>query len=272
MRVKDWKHKYPNAFEAFKNQALRPNTQQFFNAMIVFVAGFIILVAASMGVLGAGIGFISCQPILYVCCLYLIGSTVVYQSRTFSIKELIMWIVLNVVYFVVGIVYFIVQYEVAEFTFDVTQKSAAQTQASLFVFFYVLFVPTLIHGLMAGMMFADNGVKVFKQKIARAMVIVFLVGILLMIVSAFLFVKWVAGVAFLGAVLLMIYVLTQVYLYFKNDGYMKPRWEIINKTIVVLLVLFAGVFSAFSDDLETYEGVSYSMLVLLAMLWFYSLF
>mgnify|MGYP006889526854 CR=1 FL=1 len=62
MRVKDWKHKYPSAFEAFKNQALRPNTQQFFNAMIVFVAGFIILVAASMGVLGAGIGFISCQP------------------------------------------------------------------------------------------------------------------------------------------------------------------------------------------------------------------
>jgi hypothetical protein len=93
-----------------------------------------------------------------------------------------------------------------------------------------------------------------------------------MIASAFLFVKWVAGVAFLGALLFMLYIVAQVYLYFKNDYFMKPKWEIINKVLAVLLVLFAGVFSAFSDDLAVFEGVSYSMSVLLAILWFYAIF
>lgn len=146
MRVKDWKLKYKSTFEAAKNQALRPNTQQLLNSMIVFLISFIILTGASMGVLGAGLGFISCQPVLYVCILYFIGTTVVHQSRPFKKIELGFWLFLNILYFIAGVVFFIVQYEMSEFTFDVTKRSAAQSQASMFVFLYILLMPTFIHG------------------------------------------------------------------------------------------------------------------------------
>lgn len=103
--------------------ALRPNDKQYLISMALFIVSFIVLTISSMAVMGGGIGFISCQPILYVCILFLIGSTVVYQSRQFTRVELVLWVVFNTIYLIAGLVFFIKEYEVSEFTIDISKKS-----------------------------------------------------------------------------------------------------------------------------------------------------
>ena len=61
-------------------------------------------------------------------------------------------------------------------------------------------------------------------------------------------------------------------LYIKNSYKMNSKMEVINKILVFVIVIFAGVFSAVSEDLSSYHGISLSTIVLLFFLWSYSLF
>ena len=97
------------------------------------------------------------------------------------------------------------------------------------------------------------------------------VGVVLMVLCCFLFVHWIEGLIFLGALCFFCYVAVQLWLYIKNDFYVKPLWGLINKSLVIICVLFAFVYSAFDDTLSSYEGGSYSAAALLFFIWAYSL-
>jgi hypothetical protein len=120
MRVSDWRLKHKSYYTAYMKGALRPNDMNYINSMLGFIICFLVLTLINMIVMGAGLGFISCQPIFYVCVLFLIATTVIYQSRPFYYKELVYWGLVNIIYLGVGILFFIYQYEVSEFTIDVT--------------------------------------------------------------------------------------------------------------------------------------------------------
>ena len=91
-----------------------------------------------------------------------------------------------------------------------------------------------------------------------------------MLISCFLFVHWIDGLIFLGALQVMCYVAAQIWLYYTNNFYMKPIWALVNRTLIVLCVLFAFIWSAFDSELTSYEGGSYSASVLLFFIWAYA--
>lgn len=101
---------------------------------------------------------------------------------------------------------------------------------------------------------------------------IFCFGLLMMIVCVFLFHHWIEGTAAIGALIVCIYAGSQVMLYIKNSYKMNSKMEVINKILVFVIVIFAGVFSAVSEDLSSYHGISLSTIVLLFFLWSYSLF
>ena len=131
--------------------------------------------------------------------------------------------------------------------------------------------PTVAHGLVFSLRIIDRGMEKFDL-LFKVFIGIFCFGVLMMIVSVFLFHHWVEGVSAIGALLVCIYAGSQVMLYVKNSYKMNRKMEIINKILVVIVVLFAGAFSAFSDDLSSYHGISLSTIVLLFFLWSYSLF
>jgi hypothetical protein len=148
MRVKDWRLEYPSIYKAFFAKALRPNDYQFFQSLFVFIQSMIGLTVGNMVSIRPGLGFICSLPPFYIGLSILIGTSVIYQVRTFSIRELVYWILLNLLYLTAGLVYFIVKYEVNTFTIDVSKRSETQNEASLFILLYVLVTPTLAHGVI----------------------------------------------------------------------------------------------------------------------------
>lgn len=116
---------------------------------------------------------------------------------------------------------------------------------------------------------ADRGREKFWKDF-KFFIITFLVGVVLMILCCFLFVHWIDGLIFLGAMLFFLYVAAQVWMYIQNDYYVKPLWAIVNQTLVVISVLFAFAWSIFDEELNSYQGGSFSALVLLFFIWTYA--
>jgi hypothetical protein len=134
-----------------------------------------------------------------------------------------MWGIVQVVYFISGLAYFVWEFEVSEFEYDLDKRSAAQKTASYFVLYYVLLIPTFTHALVVLLRLIDRGLDEFG-KIFKAFTVVVIVGLLLMVVSVFLFINWVDGLICIGIMLVFIYIGVQVGLYIKNDYYMKPMF------------------------------------------------
>jgi len=131
-------------------------------------------------------------------------------------------------------------------------------------------VPTLGHGLICALRIAARGLDKFHPSFT-AFAIAFGVGVFLMIISCFLFVHWINGIIFLVAVIFLIYVAAQIFLYIKNDFYTPPMWQLVNNTLLVLTILFAFVWSAFDKELSSYAGGSYSAAILFFFLWSYAI-
>jgi hypothetical protein len=105
-------------------------------------------------------------------------------------------------------------------------------------------VPTQGHGLICALRIADRGLEKFHPNFTP-FAIAFGVGVILMIASCFLFVHWINGIIFLVAVIFLIYVAAQIFLYIKNDFYTPPVWQLVNNIFLILTILFAFVWSAF---------------------------
>lgn len=118
-------HKGAHWSAAYAKGDLRPNEVKLINAMLGCIGTIIIGMAAMYGVAGAT-GFISVLPFCYLGVCITIGSAVIYQSRTFSTKEIVFWTIIHVLYGGCGAAFFVIEYEVAEFSFDVENRDAKQ--------------------------------------------------------------------------------------------------------------------------------------------------
>ena len=212
----------------------------FVNSMIVFVISwFVLLLALSatwMDVNGAIVSF----PIMYLGLTFLIASSVIYQSRFFETKEIIVWVIINVIYIAVGFAFFFIK-----------SSETEKQQQAVFITCYILFVPTFLHGLVVALRLENRGIDEFGPTF-KAFAVVFVLGSLAIIACTFIFVNWVAGVILIGALVVAIYAVAQVYLYIKNDFMMVPLWEKVNQAVCLVLVIFATIYSIFVDNFSSF--------------------
>lgn len=157
-RVTDWRlmHK-DSACSALTAGELRPNDYKLIFSMSAALIFWIILASCLLGIVSGETGAISSMPLLYIGVCLFVASSAVYQNRAFTMKELIVWIVVNVLYIALGISFFIYQYEVSEFTYDLTKRDVVQQLAAIFVTLFLLFMPTLSHALVVALRYADTG-------------------------------------------------------------------------------------------------------------------
>jgi hypothetical protein len=85
----------------------------------------------------------------------------------------------------------------------------------------VLLIPTFTHALVVLLRLIDRGLDEFGKGF-KAFTVVVLVGLVLMVVSVFLFIHWIDGLICIGVMLFLVYTGVQIGLYIKNDYYMKP--------------------------------------------------
>mmetsp|Transcript_25040 Transcript_25040/g.38850 ORF Transcript_25040/g.38850 Transcript_25040/m.38850 type:complete len:213 (+) Transcript_25040:2519-3157(+) len=202
-RVKNWRMRHKSWIAGYQAGDLRPNDIQFLHAIVGSIGCFFLLFIIA-GAYDGAVGFISPFPMLYIMLCFLIGSTVIYQSRDFSTKEMVYWGIINLTYLVIGMGFFMWEYEVAEFTIDVTKSDAKQQQASYFVLFYVLLAPSASHALTVIMRYIDRGpVGITTQ--FKIFGIVVVAGIALIVLCCFLFLHWIVGVACLGVFIVFLY-------------------------------------------------------------------
>ena len=68
----------------------------------------------------------------------------------------------------------------------------------------MLLTPTLAHGLVFALRFADKGMNAFYGKF-KFIFMVFCIGILALVAACFLFVSWKEGAAFAGILVVIVY-------------------------------------------------------------------
>ena len=108
-KVTDWRQKHNGDwFAALKAKDLRPNDMNFLISIFAGSLLFIILASVLLGLEDELSGAITVWPLLYVFICILIGSASIYQSRKFTLTELLIWVLVNVVYFVIGLIFFLV--------------------------------------------------------------------------------------------------------------------------------------------------------------------
>jgi hypothetical protein len=203
--VTDWQSRKISWFEAYRAGSLRPNDEKFINAAIVTVVTYLLMAGAAVVDFKSILGFIICVPVFYVGLCFLIGSTVIYQSRQFTVAETVAWIVVNLVYVLLGLGYAGYAFDLKDMKLFSSQKSDKKTEASTFFFAYVLLAPTFTHGLMFGLRAIDRGVKEAYDGKFKGMLICFIVGLVLIVVGSFLFLTWKEGVLYLFFIALVIY-------------------------------------------------------------------
>lgn len=231
---------------------------------------WIILASVLLGMVTGILGSITVWPILYIFVCLLIGSAAIYQSRSFVTLEYVLWLFITGIYLTIGIVFFIVNYEVSEFTYELENRTELQNDAAKFVLIYVFSVPTLVNGIVCALRLADRGTKDFWVQY-KFFFIMLILGVLCILLCCFLFVHWIDGLIFLGAIVFLCYVAAQAWMYVTNDYYIKPFWAMINKSLVFVCVILAFIWSAFDKELSSYEGGSYSAAVLLFFMWSYAI-
>ena len=181
------------------------------------------------------------------------------------------WVIINLGYLAFGYLFFIAKFDFSDLNFSLKHTASPKmNEAYLFVMFYSLVPPTFIHGLTVVLRVSDVGFKKFAitYKVFSG---VFILGLVLMIGCTFVFLDWRYAAVVLSGIGFVLYCAAQVYLFFKNDFVVSPISKIINQIAVFLLVIFSLVFSIFSDNLNGYEGVSFSTMTLCGILWLYAI-
>ena len=104
----DWREKHDNKwFAALKAKDLRPNDINFLYSIFAGFLFFVILGCVLLGLEDELTGAITIWPLLYIFISIIVGSASIYQSRKFTRSELIIWILINVIYFVIGVTFFL---------------------------------------------------------------------------------------------------------------------------------------------------------------------
>ena len=78
--------------------------------------------------------------------------------------------------------------------------------------------PALSHGLVVLMRVIDRGMEEFDTKF-KAFAAIFVLFMVLMLASTFIFVHWKDGLGFLGALIFLVYAAGNFGIYFKTGGF-----------------------------------------------------
>lgn len=77
---------------------------------------------------------------------------------------------------------------------------------------------------------------------------------------------------FICTLIVCIYAGVQVYLFIKNNFQMEQKFKIINLVLGLLIAVVGALVGLFSDKVSNYEGVSFSAMSILVMLWVFAIF
>lgn len=242
------------------------------------------LLLTSNGNLGA----VSAIPVIYIMTLMIIAIVVIYQNREWTTSEYCIWILVNLAYLANGLAYFIKTYGpfYDKFSHDFTKMPPEQFMASRFICMYVFFVPILAHGLTLGLKVADSWDRIFSDdekeskkskddfwKSYRSIAVSFIGLIILLIISVFLFVKWTVGLVIIGIVAYFIFLAVYGYLMLTvGKGSLDWKWKTINRTVLFIGVSFGAIWQFIDDKFSLFEGISYTTIGVLLIIWSYALF
>jgi hypothetical protein len=113
-----------------------------------------------------------------------------------------------------------------------------------------------------------------QGKISFFLVIQLLLSVLQalgMLILAYVYMTYIQGIIVSVIFVAVCYLVSQVYIYAKNDFYMPPLWTIINLVIVIGIIISATVVSFFYDEYRTFTGVSISCWVTAALFLVYAM-
>lgn len=164
-------------------------------AFIAWVGLFIGLAATQAAIKGVVIAM------LYLGVSLIISSSVIYQSRALAIKELIPWIAFNLVYIGASLAYFFVSFE----------NSKSSPQGFRYIFYYILTLPTIIHGMILLLRVVNRGFDGLFGEF-KLFIFIFSIGKLSMIIFSF-FISPVGGGIYLISVVLVISAIRVGFLY-----------------------------------------------------------
>jgi len=92
-----------------------------------------------------------------------------------------------------------------------------------------------------------------------------------MLILAYVYMTYIQGIIISVIVAAMLYIISQIYIYAKNDYYMPNLWTAINLIIVIGIIISATVVSLFFDEFRTFTGVSISCWVTAALFIVYAM-
>lgn len=133
----------------------------------------------------------------------------------------------------------------------------------------MLVPPTVTNGLVIATRFGYLGTNGI-DKVFAGIGVGFILGLIGIVLTCFLLVGWITGVILTSILVLMVYVGIQIYWYVKSEFIMSRRWVVANILLTLLIVLVGIIVGLASEKVGNYEGVSYSTLTLLLILWVYS--
>ena len=82
---------------------------------------------------------------------------------------------------------------------------------------------------------------------------------------------YIQGIIVSVIVAALLYIISQIYIYVKNDFYMPNLWTAINLVFVIGIIISATVVSFFFDQYRTFTGISISCWVTAALFIVYAL-
>ena len=91
-----------------------------------------------------------------------------------------------------------------------------------------------------------------------------------MLVCAYVFLTFIPGVIISVIIVLLGYIVLQVWIYFKNDYYLPKVWQIINITIISIIIAASFIVSLFIDAFSNFLGFSISLWILSFFILLYS--
>ena len=101
---------------------MRPNDYAFIYSLFLALVAWVCLLGGLLGTTSGALGAVIVIPMAYLGISYILASSVLYQSRAFTWKELIFWIIITVIYFGLSLAYFFVKFQVKNFKFTLNQR------------------------------------------------------------------------------------------------------------------------------------------------------
>lgn len=178
---------------------------------------------------------------------------------------------MTLIYLGNGFAFLWINFSLKDFTLDVAKASEKQQKGSIFLLLYVLFIPTLAHILVPIFWIADYGMGEVWSKM-HYFVITSVIGLVLILVSIFMLVNWISGVATLVGMAVVAYYVVTLYEYITHNFYLDDRRQLITGVLTGVIIFFSLVYAGVSPSLAPFQGLTISVLVGISIFWFYAVF